>query len=126
MKLFVSIGLLSLAILTPVLAGAVEERHFEAKTTRDIINLCTVSTDDPLVGEAINFCHGYLLGAYEYYKAASAGPAGMKLVCMDEPRPSRDETIAMFVDWAKNHPQYWDEPAVETEFRFLMETWPCN
>jgi hypothetical protein len=45
---------------------------------------------------------------------------------MDEPRPSRDETVAMFVDWAKDHPQYWDEPAVETEFRFLMETWPCN
>ena len=32
----------------------------------------------------------------------------------------------MFIDWAKAHPQYMDESPVETEFRFLMETWPCK
>ncbi|MGD8266659.1 MAG: Rap1a/Tai family immunity protein [Desulfobacterales bacterium] len=126
MKKITHILIIAVFVLAPAMAGAVEEQHFEANTTGDIVTLCTVSPDDPLVAEAINFCHGYLLGAYDYYKAATAGPTGIKLVCMDEPRPSRDETVAMFVDWAKDHPQYWDEPAVETEFRFLMETWPCN
>ncbi|MCG6905349.1 MAG: hypothetical protein LJE63_01890 [Desulfobacteraceae bacterium] len=26
----------------------------------------------------------------------------------------------------KDHPQYWNEPTVETEFRFLMDKWPCD
>jgi hypothetical protein len=32
----------------------------------------------------------------------------------------------MFIEWAKAHPEYLNEPPVETEFRFLIETWPCN
>ena len=32
----------------------------------------------------------------------------------------------MFVEWAKAHPQYMNELPVETEFRFLMEKWPCK
>ncbi len=126
MKKIMLVLIIAVFILAPAMAVAVDEKDFEAKTTQDIINLCTASPDDPLHAQAVNFCHGYLVGAYDYYKAATAGSTGIKLVCMDEPRPSRDQTIAMFVDWAKDHPQYFDEPPVETEFRFLMETWPCN
>jgi hypothetical protein len=32
----------------------------------------------------------------------------------------------MFVEWVKAHPQYLKEKAVETEFRVLMEKWPCK
>jgi len=32
----------------------------------------------------------------------------------------------MFVEWVKAHPQHWRETPVETEFRFLMEKWPCK
>ncbi len=117
---------LSLFILVPGLAGAVDETDFEMKTTEDLINLCTASPDDPLHAQAVNFCHGYLVGAYHYYQAVAAGPEGIQLVCIPEPEPSRNEAIAMFIDWAAARPQYWDEPPVETEFRFLIETWPCN
>ncbi len=82
--------------------------------------------DDPLYHQAINFCHGYLVGAYHYHEAAALGPAGIQLVCAPDPRPSRNDTIDMFIDWAKAHPQHWGEPAVETEFRFLKEKWPCK
>ena len=34
--------------------------------------------------------------------------------------------IAMFVQWVKDHPQYWNVVPVETEFRFLTEIWPCE
>jgi hypothetical protein len=30
------------------------------------------------------------------------------------------------MEWAKEHPQYMGESPVETEFRFLMEKWPCK
>jgi len=108
------------------LAGAVSEKNFQAQTTEDLINLCTATPDDPLHQQAVNFCHGYLVGAYAYYQAESAGPKGTKLVCLPDPPPSRNEAIKMFIEWAKAHPQYMQESPVETEFRFLMEKWPCK
>ena len=122
-----TIGLLLAAIiLIPGLAGAVSEKDFEAHTTENLINLCTASPDDPLYHQAINFCHGYLVGAFHYHEASASGPGGVKLVCAPDPRPSRNVTIDKLIDWAKSRPQYWTEPPVETEFRFLMEHWPCK
>ena len=126
MKRKTIILLLVAAILFPGSAGAVSEKDFEVQTTENIINLCTASPDDPLYHQAINFCHGYLVGAYRYYEAAGSGPAGLKLVCLPDPPPSRNDAFAMFVEWVKAHPQYLKEKAVETEFRFLMEKWPCK
>jgi hypothetical protein len=118
--------LLTVGILLPGFAGAASEKDFEVQSTENLINLCTVAPDDPLYHQAINFCHGFLVGAYRYYEAAESGPAGVKLFCPPDPEPSRNESFAMFVEWVKAHPQYLKERAVETEFRFLMETWPCK
>ncbi len=122
-----AIGLLFLMVLLlPVTAGAVSEQDFEVQTTENMIILCTASADDPLYHHAINFCHGYLVGAFHYYEVVSSGPAGVQLVCAPDPQPSRNTTVDMFIDWAKAHPQYWGEPPVESQFRFLMEKWPCK
>ena len=118
--------LVVLVFLLPGITGAVTEQDFEVETTADLVDLCTVSADDPLYHQAINFCHGYLVGAYHYYEAMSSGPKGIKFVCMPDPEPSRNEAIGMFIDWAMARPQYWGETPVETEFRFLIEKWPCK
>jgi hypothetical protein len=118
--------LLAVAISFPGFAGAVSEKDFEAKTTEEMIKLCTASPDDPLYHQAVNFCHGYLVGAFHYYEAAGSGPAGLKLVCLPDPPPSRNDTIDMFIEWVRAHPQHWKEKPVETEFRFLMQKWPCK
>ena len=115
-----------IVFLLPGFAGAVTEKDFEAETTQALVNLCTASADDPFYHQAINFCHGFLVGAYRYYDAASSGPKGTKLVCRPDPEPTRNETIDMFIEWAKSHPQHWGDRPVETEFRFLMEKWPCK
>jgi len=119
---------LSVLLALPALAlgGAVSEKDFQAQTTENLINLCTATPDDPLYQQAINFCHGFLVGAYRYYYAEHSGPKAIKLVCFPDPPPSRNEAIGMFIEWAKAHPQYMQEGPVETEFRFLMEKWPCN
>jgi hypothetical protein len=118
--------LLAAVFLLPGLARAVTDGDFEVKTTQSIMNLCTASVDDPRQKEAIHFCHGYLVGAYDYYAAMNAGPEGKRLVCFPDPPPSRNEAIAMLLEWIKAHPQYMDEKPVETEFRFLIEKWPCK
>jgi hypothetical protein len=118
--------LLVIVFLLPCIAGAVTEEDFEAETTQHMINLCTVSVDDPLYHQAVNFCHGYVLGAYHYYEAIASGPEGIQLVCFTDAPPSRNDAVAMFVEWAKARPQYLGERPTDTQFRFLMEKWPCT
>jgi hypothetical protein len=118
--------LLVIVFSLPALANAVSEKDFEVETTENFINLCTTPVDDPLHNHAINFCHGYFAGAYHYYEAISAGPKGIQLVCLSDPSPSRNDTIIMSIAWIKAHPQYLGDKPVETQFRFLMEKWPCQ
>ncbi len=114
-------------LLVPGLAGAITAEDFQVRTTQELLDLCTVSASDPMAQQAIHFCHGYLVGAYHYHVEASAGPDGAKrLVCFPTSGVTRNEAVAMFVDWAKAHPQYMKEAPVETEFRFMIEKWPCE
>ena len=119
-------ALFVVTLINPAVAGAVTDEDFQVKTTQSLLNLCTVSASDPRAQEAIHFCHGYLVGAYHYHLAESDGPDGAKrLVCFPASGVTRNQAIAMFVDWAKARAQYLKDPPVETEFRFLTEKWPC-
>ena len=126
MKKKVTIIFLTALLILPGLAGAVSENDFKADTTEQIVNLCTADPGEQLYQQAVHFCHGYLVGAYKYHEAEHSGPNATKLVCLPDPQPTRDEAIQMFMEWAKAHPQYMNESPVETEFRFLMEKWPCK
>ena len=125
------IRLLVLAsLLVPGLAGAaVTDEDFVLSTTRNLVNLCSASADDPRAKEAIQMCEGYMVGAFHFYLATNSGKGDrgdMRLVCMPNPPPSRNEAVAMFVEWAKANPQYMKEPPVESEFRFLNAKWLCK
>ncbi len=126
MKQKVILLVLVAALILPGLAGAVTEEDFKVKTTQNLINLCTASANDPYRDKAIHFCHGYLVGAYDYHVTENSGPDGVMGFCLPDPPPSRNTAISMFVEWAKAHPQYMGEKPVDTEFRFIAETWPCK
>jgi hypothetical protein len=114
------------ALAVPGVAAAVTDGDFEVKTTRSLLNLCTVSADDARYKEALHFCHGYLVGAFHYYLASVAGPNAKRLVCPPDPPPTRNAAIAAFIVWAQARPQYMNETPVEAEFRYLAETYPCK
>ena len=118
--------LLGAALAVPGVAFAVTDEDFEAKTTRSLLSLCTVPAEDARYKEALHFCHGYLVGAFHYYLASVSGPNAKRLVCPPDPPPTRNAAIAAFIAWAQARPQYMNEAPVETEFRFLMETYPCK
>ena len=119
--------LLVAALMMPALAmAAAEPDDFVVDSAQDLVDLCSTPPGNPLYTAAVHFCQGYMVGAYAYYEAANAGPEGQKLVCFPNPAPSRNDAVAMFVEWAKAHPQYMNEPAVESQFRFLVEKWPCK
>jgi len=118
--------LLFACMFVPAVASAVTEEDFKAKTTKNLINLCTASIEDPRYQEAIHFCHGYLVGAFHYHYAENKGPEGDPQVCFTEPYPTRNVAVAKVVSWIQQHPEYMNEIPVETEFRALTELWPCK
>lgn len=120
------VSLLSTSANAATDEGVADKEDFLVTTTSDLLDLCTVPEQSALKEEAVHFCYGYLVGAYHYYKATASGPGAEQLVCLPEPPPSREAAISMFIEWAKAHPQYMNELPVETEFRFLTETWPCK
>ena len=126
MKRKLAVLFIAVALMAPGLARAVDQTDFGVKTTKNLLNLCTADPSDPNYQAAIHFCHGYLVGAYHYYESTQAGPKARPLFCFPNPAPSRNDAIAMFIDWAKGHPQYMDEKPVDTAFRFLIEKWPCK
>jgi hypothetical protein len=121
------LALVVVSFFVPGLAGAaVTDEDFVLATTRNLANLCSVTADDPRAKEAIQMCQGYLVGAYHYYLATNSGKDSMRLVCMPNPPPSRNEAVALFVGWAKANPKLMNEAPVDSEFRFLSEKWPCK
>ena len=115
-----------ITLLKAGVAVAITAEDFQVKTTEDLLNLCKVSASEPQAQQAIHFCHGYLVGAFHFHLAESDGPdAAKRLVCIPTSGVTRNEAVAMFVEWVKAHPQYLKELPVETEFRFLTEKWPC-
>ena len=113
-------------LLTSGAANAVKNIDFETTTTQNLINLCTVSKNDPKAAEAIHFCHGYLVGAFDYHMSEVEKDGKSPLFCLPTPQPSRNEAVAQFVKWALAHPEYMHELPVDTEFRFLSDQYPCK
>jgi hypothetical protein len=119
--------LLALGVtLWPLLSEAVTRDNFLLRNTQDWVELCSVKDNDPMRDAALGFCHGYGLGAFHYYLAQHSGPQSKPFVCLPNPPPSRAEGLQMFLAWARENPQYMNEPAVDTLFRFLTAKWPCK
>jgi hypothetical protein len=101
--------------------------HFRVRSTADLVEICSTPANDSLYGAAMGFCHGYAVGAHQYYQASMSGSSSKPFVCLPTaPPPTRTEGLQMFVAWAREHPQHMGEPAVETLFRWLVATWPCR
>jgi hypothetical protein len=106
-------------------AQAITYNDFYTTTTQGIVKLCTAPAADPLHDAAVGYCVGYLVGAFHYYKISEAAGGAPNLVCFGSALPSRREEIEKFVAWAQGHPQYANDLALDSMFRFLGEEHPC-
>lgn len=107
-------------------SGAATPDQFKARTTADLVGLCSAAPADENYVAAIHFCHGFATGAYQYYLSLAAASEANRFVCPPEPPPSRTEAIAGFVTWARQNALAMAEPPVESMFRYLAEHYPCN
>jgi hypothetical protein len=105
---------------------AVTQETFLARNTQDIVELCTTDPTDPLYVAATHFCQGYLVGIYHYQEDFYNRPGLTPLVCSPNPKPTRNQAIAQYVEWARAHPEYLKERTADTVMKFLIESWPCK
>lgn len=127
MRLSTSLLAILIAVaLWPVRSHAATQEDFLVRTTQDLVDLCSANQNDPLRDAAIHFCNGYLVGAYQFYRASVAAQRLQPLVCPPDPPPSRNEGVQKFVSWGQANPQYMNEPPIDGFFRFLVMTWPCR
>lgn len=116
--------LMVLCFAAPVFADAVD--HYKVRSAEDLVALCSrVSSDEDYVA-AQNFCHGYTVGAYAYYRGVASADPHLKIVCVNPPYPERTKVIADFVAWAKANPAYLKDSAVDTFFRYMAGAFPCK
>lgn len=106
------------------MAHAAETQEFHVKNAEGLVKICGVSSDDARYENAKAFCHGYLVGAYQYY-VATVDPKD-RFVCSPNPTPSLSEVADGFVAWTKIHPEFLKDQAADTLFRYLAGNYPCS
>lgn len=102
------------------------EQTFQLPTTAALAELCadTSSADITMTTAAQNFCHGYLLGAYQILAQVNAA-RGTPAFCIPKPAPTRNQAIAEFVSWAKADPSDAGLPPADGVYEFLAQRFPC-
>jgi hypothetical protein len=102
------------------------EDTLSVPTTAALAELCadTSSSNVMMTTAAQNFCHGYLLGAYQILAQVDAA-RGKPAFCLPNPSPSRNQAIADFVDWAKVNPSDASMPPADGVYEFLTQRFPC-
>ena len=123
----ISIGLAiagAVAWLSSAQAGVTED-NFHAQTTSDMVAICSADPADPMYSAAINFCHGFAVGSYQVMREMMAAEPKLRLFCVTEPGPTRNELIAAFLTWVQAHPEQGMKVPVESVAAFLAERYPC-
>ena len=107
-------------------SAATSEDDFTMQTTRNLVNLCGTQPDDPVRDQAQELCLGYIAGAASMHRllVAERKLEGGPIACPTQ-SVSREDFAAYFVNWANDHSQYMDDPAIATMVRAAIDKFPC-
>lgn len=99
--------------------------RIEVRTAGDLADLCATPLTDPTGPERQNFCHGYAQGALTMELKREAA-VGKRRICLPNPAPTREATMAQFVQWTRATPRNQALPPTDGLFTFLSERFPCK
>ena len=122
------LGILALVMgIAAPAAGAVTAETFELKNGADLIELCDVTSDDPLAKEAIQMCQGFGVGVYQTLRALGESEKVDDFFCPPAKPLPRNEAFAKFVAWAKlpENLKYWSDSGAALIGRYLITQYPC-
>jgi Rap1a immunity proteins len=125
MKIRGLIAVAALVLLAPLPTRAATEANFDARTTGDLVALCSATPDNGIGTAALNFCEGLIQGAVTVEMQNMAAFRGRKLFCLPDPPPTRAQAMSEFVGWVQAAPDRAGQPVTDGLFRFLNERYPC-
>lgn len=107
-------------------SGEPTEQTFAVPTTAALAQLCadTSHSNMLMTTAAQNFCHGYMMGAYQILAQVNAARV-KPLFCVPNPSPSRNQAIADFVSWVKDNPNAANLPPSDGFYEFLVQRFRC-
>lgn len=114
----------ALGAMTVPVRAAVTESNFQMSTGADLVALCSPAQGDPLATAAINFCHGFAIGAYQTLASMQAAMPH-PLFCVPSPAPTRNQTMADLVRWARSTPSAMSERPADAILDYLTQRFPC-
>jgi hypothetical protein len=97
---------------------------FKLKTGQDLLEICSLDQGNASYWEAQAFCFGYFRGGADFQRALVAGPGFRPIACPAAGATVRDG-VAVFVAYARAHPDQLTKPPMDVVFRAVSERWPC-
>lgn len=115
-----------LALTALPAAAQVIPDNFVGGRTSDLAALCAAGANDPMVRDAVNHCHGFLMAVGQFHAEVTREGARIRpFFCLPNPRPSVSSITSGFVTWAAANPQFAGAPAVEGVVRYATAAFPC-
>lgn len=98
-----------------------------AQTANDLAVICDPAWSGVPRLEAIAYCQGFLtsFGQYHTLLYPQGGPA-QPLFCVPVPGPTVAQSGVAFAAWARENPQYGNEPALDGLLRWAQASFPCQ
>ena len=118
-----AVGLLAVLLVPVIAADAAEPINLNARTARDLADLCGAAPRQPGSDAKINFCHGFAQATVDM---ALKQPGGERPFCFPNPAPRRSETLSQFVGWVHANPDRQKLSSTESLLQFMGERFPCN
>ncbi len=127
MKLARIAAMLALPAVLSLPAHAATEANFAVQTTGDLVELCAADPKEAMGTAALNFCHGFVVGAVRVQQVRGEASKRGRMFCLPEqPTMSRDTAIADFVTWARAVPARLAAKPFDSMFQFLGAKFPCS
>ena len=121
-----------IVFLTIALAGyissaqAADTSDFNASTTRDLVDLCSVSDGDDLYAAAMGYCLGFVDAAHDYHQSITSGELLEPIACPGHD-VTRQELVDVFLAWAGANGGLLDgESPIHGLMRAASAKWPCS
>jgi hypothetical protein len=107
-------------------AVAQDSTDFTVKTSRHLVNLCSVTAGQDDYEAAMGYCLGFMDGVHDYH-AVLTSDALLKPVACPGHQTTRGEFVSMFLDWAAANPSLLDnESPIQGVMRAAAQKWPCQ
>lgn len=112
------------ALAQPYSSPGFDHADFQLNSAQDLFDLCTAPAGNPSHRIARAFCYGYFAGGQHFHNAVAPVPGSAPLACPPA-ATSREEAVAVFVEFIRLNPQKGGEQPIDAVFEALALRWPC-